>query len=51
MHVSVARYLGFKPEGARRSQQRMSDVVAQATAIAGPPRKKFVPPIPIPSYH
>jgi len=47
VHVSVARYFGFKPEGAQRTPAKSSQLVAEATAIAGPPRKQFVHPIPI----
>lgn len=48
MHISVAAYLGLsKPVPEARPAPNRAEVERELSALAGPSRGKFVPPIPI----
>ena len=47
MHVSVAAYLGINKPKAADTPKTRDEVVNELTAIAGPARSRFVPPVPI----
>jgi hypothetical protein len=48
VHISVAAYLGIGAAAQKQARREITDEdVAEIATVAGPPRGKFVPPIPI----